>query len=1254
MINRKIKKFLSGILITTLLFSSVNVSSFADGVNDAIAAITETISSSDENTATRSDTTVSGNEEISTTSATSSNATSSNAFKNVEVSSENTPYWYEKMDNIYFFTGRDGEYYERAYGYFDEDTEYTEFYIMEGGVVTREMAEPLEEEMTIAPYVFVSATSSDADMEGMEEGVDYIIEELENIDGTKFKVYVLDVGTEYEQTMFYGHARNEDPQREDDWYQVVNGVVYYDGEPENIIELANVESSVSYYATKDELMNNFDPDRGNIGKIVFGTGLDTSGNAKEQQWYILGKDDGVSGDNTAIFADSNMLSYVDGGDNSKLIFQPNYSSDTKYTGSDMGTYTSGSPVNNKVSPNHYGASNIRTTLQSMEEDTDYFNTTEQSLLNATTVQTDDFKNSTDTSTSVIYTTTDKLYLGAWDYDGLKDNSPYATGADRTKFYIGSETSKKVLPVSTYWARKDGESHPYFWLRSPSSSNYSGSLNAYPGSGVNNYFVNSIYCGVRPASNINLSFVLFASSAESKVAGKTVIADGTAMRLRLDGSKLDLGNVKYTSDTITVEKGTYETNPTYLCVQSADDDGSNWYYGMEITEPITTVYKNTIDTDIDLTKCHIWLETAADDGMIYANNNSVKTEKGEITITCNINGATKTNDKWYVDDVCLDDAYGTPTFIAKAVNNTTGVAYEGYGVAGDKITLAVDTGYEYTVSMIDVSRYCYESASWNYNESSTSTTTTTESGITSVLPSASSVIVVFKNDFPISLENHTSMDVGVSYKVSQFDFFSHTSLDSDTSSSDINPQSYVVEFKVNGNGVEKQEVAKGDAATKIEDPVVDGYKFTGWYTDEKCTTAYDFRTPVTKDIILYAGLKAVHTVYFNNGSSVIGTQTVLDGECAVVPTEPTQTGYIFKGWYTADRSNAEYATEYDFNTPVTEDLKLYAWWKADGESTLLDASDLKTALNSLVEASSLTAFIESDTAPSSSVTTKTISTSDSRYPIYAWADGTTIKWYSEANVVKTNTSLNNVFSSGSRWVPSAITDISGIKNWDTSNLTSADCLFGYCSKLTDISPLANWNTKSLTNCYNMFVFCDSIIDISALSSWDTGSVANMSCMFYYCSSLTNISALSNWDTGSVTNMSSMFYSCKGLTDISALSTWNTSSVTNMSLLFTTCHKITDLSTLKSWNTSNVINMGGMFSYCINLTTLSGLNNWDMSSVTNMYTMFQGCTGLTDASEINDWDITKVTNFTNMFQNCSVHPTFSKRTGTWSNGTFTPTS
>ena len=63
----------------------------------------------------------------------------------------------------------------------------------------------------------------------------------------------------------------------------------------------------------------------------------------------------------------------------------------------------------------------------------------------------------------------------------------------------------------------------------------------------------------------------------------------------------------------------------------------------------------------------------------------------------------------------------------------------------------------------------------------------------------------------------------------------------------------VSFDTQGHGtVESQSVTLDGSAAKPKDPVAAGYTFTGWYTDEACTSLYDFDIPVTSDIILYAG------------------------------------------------------------------------------------------------------------------------------------------------------------------------------------------------------------------------------------------------------------------------------------------------------------------------------------------------------------------------------------------------------------------
>ena len=67
--------------------------------------------------------------------------------------------------------------------------------------------------------------------------------------------------------------------------------------------------------------------------------------------------------------------------------------------------------------------------------------------------------------------------------------------------------------------------------------------------------------------------------------------------------------------------------------------------------------------------------------------------------------------------------------------------------------------------------------------------------------------------------------------------------------------YTVTFDANGKDAampDSQRVKEGKAATEPStQPQCKGYTFGGWYTDEACTQAYDFSTPVTADLTLYA-------------------------------------------------------------------------------------------------------------------------------------------------------------------------------------------------------------------------------------------------------------------------------------------------------------------------------------------------------------------------------------------------------------------
>ena len=93
---------------------------------------------------------------------------------------------------------------------------------------------------------------------------------------------------------------------------------------------------------------------------------------------------------------------------------------------------------------------------------------------------------------------------------------------------------------------------------------------------------------------------------------------------------------------------------------------------------------------------------------------------------------------------------------------------------------------------------------------------------------------------------------------------------------------------------------------------------------------------------FASCKAVHddtlqplayyTVSFNsNGGSDVASQTIVHGNKATKPTNPTKAAteaetYDFDNWYTSTDNGATLSdTAFDFNTPITKDITLYAKW-----------------------------------------------------------------------------------------------------------------------------------------------------------------------------------------------------------------------------------------------------------------------------------------------------------------------------------------
>lgn len=134
---------------------------------------------------------------------------------------------------------------------------------------------------------------------------------------------------------------------------------------------------------------------------------------------------------------------------------------------------------------------------------------------------------------------------------------------------------------------------------------------------------------------------------------------------------------------------------------------------------------------------------------------------------------------------------------------------------------------------------------------------------------------------------------------EFDF--NTPITADTTLYAKWNEIYTVTFNVGGHGAAPtaQTVENGGKATKPENPTAKGWRFDGWYTDEKCTAGYDFDKAVTANTTLYAKWTQLFTLTFEtNGGTKIDSVEAPDGSLVYLGSyKPTKSGYYFVGWYT---------------------------------------------------------------------------------------------------------------------------------------------------------------------------------------------------------------------------------------------------------------------------------------------------------------------------------------------------------------------
>lgn len=163
---------------------------------------------------------------------------------------------------------------------------------------------------------------------------------------------------------------------------------------------------------------------------------------------------------------------------------------------------------------------------------------------------------------------------------------------------------------------------------------------------------------------------------------------------------------------------------------------------------------------------------------------------------------------------------------------------------------------------------------------------------------------------------------------------------------------------------------------------------------------------------------------------------------------------------------------------------------------------------------------------------------SNTPIYMWYNNIdTIYWYSEAERPRfKNSNISSTFENASD-----LYDISGVADWDTSNITTMGYVF-YGTAITNVDALSNWNTSNVTTMSNMFGYAKKLTNVDGLSGWNTANLEDTENMFVNTWLLNDITGISNWNMSKVTNFQQMFYGSNVLSDASSLQ-WVTPYITS---------------------------------------------------------------------------------------------------------------
>ena len=291
----------------------------------------------------------------------------------------------------------------------------------------------------------------------------------------------------------------------------------------------------------------------------------------------------------------------------------------------------------------------------------------------------------------------------------------------------------------------------------------------------------------------------------------------------------------------------------------------------------------------------------------------------------------------------------------------------------------------------------------------------------------------------------------------------------------------------GSSIASQTILPGELAIRPQTPSKSDYAFDGWYTDSACTTQFDFASPVTSDMTLYA--KWVDR----------------SGKFAKI--------------------NDTFYEDFDA-TMLAISKQLLSSGVKDITVTLYDSSLTASMLGNSASINTLLGAISNKDSSNNSV-----------------YDSVSLIFDAGAGIILGGAECMSLFQECQSLV---YVDLSGII---TQNLTNMSTMFKNCQKLETVIFGNGFDTSNVTMMGDLFRY-DIKLSHVEFGNFDTRKVQYMSEMFAECTSLTEID-ISSFEPASATTVAGMFYQCTNLKTIYASSKFVVPSSAKDTQMFADC-------------------------------------------------------------------------------------------------------